>query len=316
MTFAQDLRSQTAAVRIRHRKLGVRKALTAAQRKQAAQVFSADADSFSGSKRLLNTHHDAYKKVVSVRRAATDYWKVQTVSYPEPGIRLIRKEKIEAFNAKMIGFEQELRQHVTALELVYFDLREAARTNLGDLYNPQDYPSTLAGEFDLAWEYPAIEPPAYLKELNPALYEQEQQRIAARFEEAVRLTEQALATELSELVGHLCDRLTGQDDGKPKSVRQSAITNIKDFFARFSEMGIRSNEQLETLAKQANELVNGVEPAELKKNASMRDNLAAKMAEVRAAVDSMVVVRKREISLDDDGESEGDEVPVGGELFA
>jgi hypothetical protein len=232
VSFAQELRSQTAAVRLRRSRLGVRRALTRQQQAQAAAVFSADGEVISASKRLLNTRHDAWRKVVGILTQATGYWQAQTVAYPEPGVRLIRRDKIPAFNAKMEQFRADLLAAVQQLQAAYGDLREAARANLGTLYNQAEYPATLTGEFELAWEYPSIEPPAYLKELNPALYEQEQARIAARFEESVRLTEEALAAELQGLVAHLCDQLTGRsEDGQPRRINRRSIENIREFFS-------------------------------------------------------------------------------------
>ena len=300
VNISAELRASTAAVRIRHRKLGVRKALTPAQRTSAADVFQADSSSLSASKRLLDTKNDAYKAVMSVRREATEYWRRNTVVYPEPGLRLIKREKIASFDAEMKKFQGNLAEAVEALELCYNGMRLAAKDNLGSLYDAKDYPDTLEGEFELAWEYPSVEPPNYLKEIQPALYAAEQARIAARFDEAVRLTEQAMTEELSQLVGHLCDQLTGDNDGKPKVIRESALANIQEFFTRFSEVGIRSNAELDALAAQAKDLVAGIDAKGLRSNASARADMAAKMAEVRVKVDSMVVVRKRAISFEED----------------
>ena len=55
---------------------------------------------------------------------------------------------------------------------------------------------TLRGLFDLSWDFPSVEPPPYLQQLSPALYQLECQRVAARFDEAVRLAEQAFLEEL------------------------------------------------------------------------------------------------------------------------
>ena len=60
-----------------------------------------------------------------------------------------------------------------------------------------------------------VEPPAYLMELAPRIFEEERQRIAARFDEAVRLAEQAFIAELSRLVNHLVERLSGGGNGEP-----------------------------------------------------------------------------------------------------
>ena len=56
----------------------------------------------------------------------------------------------------------------------------------------------------------------------------------SRFNEAVQLAEQAFTEELTRLVEHLSERLSGQQDGKPKAFRDTAITNLTEFFQRFS----------------------------------------------------------------------------------
>ena len=85
----------------------------------------------------------------------------------------------------------ELLEAVTELDHQYDTLRMGAREQLGELYNPADYPASLRGLFEVAWEFPSVQPPDYLRQLNPELYEQERQRMQGRFEEAVRLAEQA-----------------------------------------------------------------------------------------------------------------------------
>ena len=93
----------------------------------------------------------------------------------------------------------------------------------------------------MAWDFPSVEPPDYLRQLSPALYEQERARVAARFDEAVRLAEEAFTAELAKLVSHLTERLTGQDDGKPKVFRDSAVENLNEFFSRFRTLSVHSD---------------------------------------------------------------------------
>src|SRR5438552_7837866 len=103
-TPAQRLRVTTAAVRVSLRWLGVRKTLTPEQKSQAAESFGAEGDFLSARKKLLDTKHPAYKEVTAVRGRVGAYWKSLTLPYPEPGIRLIRQEQIDTFNAQMTIF--------------------------------------------------------------------------------------------------------------------------------------------------------------------------------------------------------------------
>jgi len=74
------------------------------------------------------------------------------------------------------------------------------------------------------------------------------------------LAEEAFTGELGKLVAHLTERLSGQVDGKPKIFRDSAIGNLSEFFDRFRQLNVRSNEQLDALVADAQRIVRGVDP--------------------------------------------------------
>ena len=164
-------------------------------------------------------------------------------------------------------------------------LDEAARQRLGDLYNEADYPASLDGLFDMTWDFPSVEPPDYLQRLSPKLHEQECRRVQARIDEAVQLAEAAFTAELAKLVEHLPERLTGQVDGKPKVFRDSMITNLTEFFERFGNLNVRSNEQLDELVERAQQVVRGVEPQQLRDSRSLRRQVASQHSGVQSALD-------------------------------
>jgi hypothetical protein len=291
-TPAQRLRLTTAAVRVSFTWLGVRKSLTSEQKSQAAESFGAESDFLSARKKLLDTKHAAYKDVTALRGRVVSFWKALTLPYPEPGLRLIRQEQIERFNVQMTTYRAELEEAVLRLDDHYAELKSAAQRRLGNLYDPLDYPPTLRGLFDLAWEFPNVQPPDYLMQLNPAIYEQEKSRIAARFEEAVRLAEQAFVNEFAGLLSHLCERLSSDASGK-KVFRDSAVTNLTEFFERFKQLNVHSSDQLDQLVNDAQNLVRGVEPQALRANETLRQHVATQLSSVQAVLDGMLVDRPR-----------------------
>lgn len=291
-TPAQRLRVSSAAVRVAFTWMGMRKSLTATQKTQAAEAFGAESDFLSARKKLLDTNHPSYKEVTAIRGRVSAFWKSLTLPYPEPGIRLIRQEQIELFDQQMASFRQELIDAVAQLDEHYAELKSAAQSRLGNLYDPADYPPGLRGLFDLAWEFPNVQPPDYLMQINPALFEQEKTRVAARFEEAVRLAEQAFTNEFASLVSHLCERLS-RDDGEKKVFRDSAVTNLVEFFNRFRTLNVHSNHELDELVEQAQEFVRGVEPQALRANDTLRQHIATQMSSVQAALDGMLIDRPR-----------------------
>ena len=290
---SQRLRTTMAAVRVSLSWFGTRKTLTAEQKSQAADTFGAEGAFLSAGKKLLDTRHEAYKAVTSVKGRIISLWKSMSLPYPEPGIRLIRQDQIETFDARMQALKQELDEAVEQLDRHYEQLKSTARNRLGRLYNPADYPGSLQGLFSVTHDFPSVEPPDYLQQLSPQLYQQECERVAARFDEAVRLAEQAFVEELHGLVAHLTERLTGQTDGQPKVFRDSAVNNLAEFFQRFRTLNVRSNEQLDELVAQCQGVIRGVEPQTLRDDQNLRQTVAQQMASVQNTLDDLLVDRPR-----------------------
>lgn len=289
----QLLRQRMAAARLSFTWLGARKSLSAEQKSRAADPFGAEGKYLSAGKKLLDTSHPAFKAVTAVRSQTQAYWKSISLPFPEPGIRLIRQDQLEPFDVRLREFQAELAQAVEELDQHYDELRQAARQRLGDLFDPHDYPASLLGLFAIEHDFPSVEPPDYLRQLQPELYEQECRRVRARFTEAVALAEQAFAEELARLVEHLSERLSSDEAGKTRIFRDSAVGNLTEFFQRFQQLNIGSNEELERLVVQARQVLGDVGPGELRESPSLRERIRTQMAGVQAGLDQWLVERPR-----------------------
>jgi hypothetical protein len=294
---SERLRREMAAVRLAFTWMGVRKTLTRQQKAEAADAFGAEGEFLSAGKKLLDTRHSAYQAVTAIRGRMIALWKGMTLPYPEPGLRLLPRRRLEEFSSLFSDLRQELQEAVTQLDRHYGELRQAARERLGRLYDPRDYPETLVGLFDVSWEFPSIEPPDYLRQLSPELYQEECRRVSARFEEAVQLAESAFIDELSKMVAHLTERLSGAEDGKPKIFRDSAMENLQEFFERFRRLNVRSNDQLDDLVQQCQRIVRGTSPQALREDAGLRSQIASQLSGVNASLEGLMVDRPRRTLL-------------------
>ena len=292
-SIADRLQTTMAAARVSFTWLGVRKTLTADQRAQAAEPFGAEGQFLSAAKKLLDTAHPAFRAVTAIRNRILSYWRGASLPYPEPGMRLVRRDRIESFNGQMTEFKQQLADAVTELDQQFDELKDAARIRLGGLYNPADYPAGLSDLFGVQWDFPSVSPPNYLLELSPDLYEQERARIAARFQEAVKLAEETFIVEFGRLVSHLVERLSGAADGQNKVFRDSAVTQLGEFFSRFRELNVGSSPKLEELVGLAQRAVRGVQPQELRDNDGLRQHIAGKLSAVQGQLDQLMVDRPR-----------------------
>ena len=304
-TPTERLQTTMAAARVGFTWFGVRRTLSMAQKAQAAETFGAEGPYLSAAKKILDTRCPAYRAVTGVRNRVLAYWRGISLPYPESGLRLIRQDRIEPFAREMADFRGELQEAVDALDEDLPRLKTAARRRLGELYDGTDYPSSLRGLFAVEWDFPSLQPPDYLLQLKPELYEQERRRIVARFDEAVQLAEQAFCGEFSKLIGHLVERLHGTGDEKPKIFRDSAVGNLREFFARFRDLNVRSNEQLDDLVATAQDALRGVRPQDLRDDGGLRDRIAGQLAAVGSQLDGLMVDRPRRRILRRDRQAAG-----------
>lgn len=293
VNHAERLRTTCIAIRLSFSWFGTRKTLTDSQKEQAAETFGAEGGFLSARKKLIETDHPAWKELTGIRNRILTYWRAMSLPYPEAGIRLIPQDSVAELDSRLRRLRDELRESVMRLEDHYEELKSAAQMRLGSLYNEDDYPSRLDNLFSVTWDFPSVEPPSYLMELSPELYQQESQRMQQRFNEAIGLAEQAFMAELSQLVSHLTERLAGNDDGRPKIFRDSAVTNLDSFFERFRRLNIGSNEGLDQLVDEARQVVRGVSPKELRSNSTLRQHVATQLSGVQSVLDGLMIDRPR-----------------------
>jgi hypothetical protein len=285
---AQRLRHTAAAVRVLLHWWGVHRALTTQQKEEFGAVTAADARFLTAGKKLVDTRHEALRRLTSVRTRITSYWRGISLPYVEPGVRLIRQADIPAFVHTLEGLRDELHEAEQQLNTVYAEVKADARCRLGRLFDPADYPAEVRGLFSVEWDFPSVEPPSYLMRVAPEVFEEERRRVVSRFEEAVRLAEQAFATEFGRLLSHLSERLANGEAGERRVFRDSAVTNLADFFARFRQLNVRSNPELDALVEEAQRLVRGVTPQQLRDNDSLRQQIAAEMTRVQTQVEGLI----------------------------
>ncbi|MEZ6126870.1 MAG: hypothetical protein R3C49_27450 [Planctomycetaceae bacterium] len=293
ITPSDRMRTTMTAARLSFTWLGVRKSLTSAQKHQAADSFGAEGKFLSAGKKLLDTSHPAFRTVTAIRGRTVAYWKAVSLPFPEPGIRLIRQDSIAMFDRHITEFQAQLDDAVSELDRHYDELQSLARERLGALFNVSDYPTTMIGMFAIEHDYPSVEPPPYLQQLSPELYEHECQRVQSRFDEAVQLAEQAFLEELARLVDHITERLSGESDGRPKVFRDSAVTNLTEFFQRFQTLNVRSSDQLDELVGRAQQVLTGVEPRHLRNSDAFRQQIASQLVGVQSSLDGLLVDRPR-----------------------
>ena len=84
-----------------------------------------------------------------------------------------------------------------------------------------------------------------------------------------------------------------EEQGERQIFRDSAVANLSEFFERFKQLNVESNPQLYELVSQAQRIIHGVQPQELRDNEFLRQHIATSLTGVQAALDGMLVDRPR-----------------------
>lgn len=289
MNHVEKLQSETTAVKVSFTWASASKTIDADHRETMAATVNADSSFVRASKRLLDTKHDALRALTTIKNEIKKYWVSMTLPYPEDGIRLLRQADVEKFVETVTDMRDRLSAAAKEADNCYSELRNEACERLGDLYNSDDYPDSLANEFTVRWEFPSVNPPDYLMKLHPGLYEQEVAKCKAKLQHAVTLAEEAFQTEFATLLDVLTDKLTGTNDGKPKRFTESSVENLVDFFVKFKHLNITSSADLDALVEKAQSIVVGLSAKELKHNETLKQTIAAKLGEVQTTLEGMMV---------------------------
>ncbi len=69
--------------------------------------------------------------------------------------------------------------------------------------------------------------------------------------------------------------------------------NLVEFFARFRELNVRSNPQLDELVEQAQRTVRGVAAQDLRDSQTLRQRVGEQLAQVQSSLDAMLIERPR-----------------------
>jgi len=262
-------------------------------------LFHARTDDVGASKRLFDLKNDGYRNVVKTISRARAYWESMTITHPMESVRIIRRDRVDEFADRIEEYRSELKNKVDYLQHNYWEsMVDEAKRNLGSLYNPEDYPADITSQFKIEWQLLNIEPPDYLRQLNPNVYDEQVKLMQSQIETAITKVEGEFLNEFASMVGFLAERLEDGEDGKKKVFRNSAIENLKMFFNRFDDLKVRSNPQFDALIEQAKNVVSGVRAEDVRKSDALRASIRDSMQRIGDKASEQIVAKpSRKIEL-------------------
>jgi hypothetical protein len=242
-----------------------------------------NAEWLKGAKVLVDP--DCLLPVRSVLSKARTYLTKSALPFPINGLTLVPKETLARIDEALCGMKSEFQSEVEKFIESYESEREKAKESLGHLFSQSDYPIDVRRKFRFEWRFITLDVPGKSGILSPELYEREKEKFQTLMEETRELATVALREEFAGIVRHMVERLSGEEDGKPKKFKNSMMEKMGEFLESFGDRNLFNDDKLAELVNQAREVVNGLSTEELRQDGNLRRYIADEMNQLRVAVD-------------------------------
>lgn len=230
-----------------------------------------------------------------------------TPSRIKEGLFVLKNELVESFEDELEKAAKTLREeYIPLIEMEYDAMKDRAKDTpvkeggLGPLYKETDYTDAqkFANMFGLEWQWLALGVP---EDLPAKLREKAAEKLESQFAEAAEEVKNALRVSFQELIAHATDKLTVKPGEKAPTFRDSLIGNIAQFCEVFEARNLMSDDALQSLVGQAKQVLTGMEPDKLRKEADVRVEAARAFATIQAELDKMIVLKPtRQFDLSED----------------
>lgn len=285
-------------VSVNLRRLGIRKRVSS---DSTSIQTDTDRDMLHVSKDVLQCPE--YEAILSLDGKIRSTLRKKTAgnSYLRDGIYLVNSAMLDDLTSWLTGLNGERSGLVDRFLAAYERAKAEAESRLGKLYDATDYPPAdrVRAAFSLSWQVFAFPSVDSLREVSAGVWQAEAAKIKTLWNEALEASRQLLRAELADLIDRLSERLQPGEDGKPKRLHATAITNLTEFLTKFSTREITNDTDLKDLIARMQKTLTGIDPEVLRKSDNMREFIRLRMDEAKGQLDTMITTGGRLYALDE-----------------
>jgi hypothetical protein len=168
------------------------------------------------------------------------------------------------------------------------------------LFKRDEYPTAaaVAESFRIDWSYVSFSAPERLEHVDHALFAAAQDKYEKRMAAAYDEVKVVLRETLRQVVGEVVKRLAPSDDGKPKVIRGTALSQLSDFLNTFNLRNITDDAELARVVARLKQLTDGVEVSDLRDIDEVRQHVFQGAQSAVQELDKLIVTGRRGIALD------------------
>ena len=212
----------------------------------------------------------------------------RTLPWSDKGVRLLPTSMFLEYKREADARANYFNAKVTKFVAEYPNLIDAARYNLGDLFNVGDYPSPEDVESKFAFRLvfsPVPEVGDFRIDVNSDdlthLRDQYEAAYTDRVSDAMKTTWDKLHSTLL----NMSEKLTEPEGEQTKQFRSTFVTNAQDMCQLLSHLNITKDPTLETARQALEKAIRGVDVEDIRKDEIARSDLKANVDSVLGQFD-------------------------------
>lgn len=231
----------------------------------------------------------------SLRKEISDYaalcrtWHAGcTLPWSDKGLRLLPTSLFLEYKREMDERQRRFTDMVQRFLNDYPTLQAQAQTHLGNLYNPDDYPSPdeVAQKFGFRVVFSPVPQAGDFRvdvssDMADALRAQYEDAYQTRVQDAMRTAWDKLHATLR----NMSERLSEADGDERKVFRGAFLTNVHELVRLLSHLNVTGDPELERARRGLQQAVDGVDIEDIRQDAGIRADLKARVDKVLSAYD-------------------------------
>jgi len=228
----------------------------------------------------------------SLRKEVADYAALcrtwhngRTMPWSDRGSRLLPTSLFLDYKQEINARRDYFTDKVDRFCETYPQLLAAAPQHMGDLFNPQDYPSVEAVRNKFSFQV-VFSPVPESSDFRLAAGAADMIELRAQYDVAydVRVKEamQSAWDKVHDLLLRMSEKLVEPegDSAKPKIFHGTFITNVNDMCGLLAHLNITKDPQLEKARRELEELVSNVDIDDVRKDVGVRHDLKSQVEQV------------------------------------
>lgn len=227
------------------------------------------------NKSLVNRDH--LKELTRIRDAARNFHYSQTVPWGDLGLRLLTNERVIDYKNTMAQHEQEFRDAAKALLNKWDTLVMGAQLELGDLYNPNEYPSReqLSSKFKFRVAFEPVPAPGAVDDIRTNLPDTVRSEMKRQYEGLMEQRSKEVARQIWDRLyaplKNMSARLEDTDpDGKPNRFKSTLVDNVLEIVELMKAFNLTNDPDMDRVRRELRNALSGVTTDGLKANAGLR----------------------------------------------